>query len=298
MLATRWQRSDRSLDWIQLIKTNPIKKNYNQAYIYPNRYWMGVAEAIQLRSGQANFYKIFLRAVFTGCAVFAAYSMAGDNRISCYAAERNKHFILEVLQSNVNDIIRVKRNSVTVDNNPPIRLLEIASGTGEHAGLFSEKIEDLLYLPTEPDLKMHDSIRSWTESSRGRVLQPLAFDVLQSFSSIDSVLPADFHNLNVDVMICINMIHISPYKCTEALFCLADKCLSLNSFLLTYGPYKINDQMVESNENFDRSLKARNPEWGIRDVEEITQSANKYGISLVRSVSMPANNMCLIFQRI
>lgn len=218
-----------------------------------------------------------------------------SKRLVCYAAERNKHFILEVLQNKIGLLREKVQHSITKPSTPTIKILEIASGTGEHAALFATSIPDVIYQPTEPDVSMHNSIRSWNENNKN-VLNPIGME-LQSKLLINSILPIDFQSKNVDVIICINMIHISPYSCTDSLFCISEESLSKDGFLLTYGPYRVNGEMVESNVQFDVSLKNRNSEWGVRDLEEITETAKKYKMNLVESVPMPANNFCLIFQR-
>ena len=220
-----------------------------------------------------------------------AGSTSHGGRLVCYAAEKNKNFILEVLRDKIiknHDFEEARRNE-------GYKILEIASGTGEHAALFAQSIPNVIYLPTEPDASMHDSIRSWTKDVADKVLEPVAFDV-NSHASMHSILPESFTNNKVDIMICINMIHISPFIATDSLFYVASKCLNKNGCFLTYGPYRVDGTMVESNQNFDLSLKARNPEWGIRDLEDVIQIAKKYNMILHEKVSMPANNLSLIFR--
>jgi hypothetical protein len=195
---------------------------------------------------------------------------------------------LEVLEPRINNL----RNTIT---NDPIRIMEIASGTGEHAALFAESLLNIIYQPTEPQINMHDSIISWTSKiAKGVVNTPVALDV--SDKAYQSLLPEQFRENSVDAMICINMIHISPIECTDHLFRIASQSLQRNGFLLTYGPYRVNGSMVASNEDFDRNLKTRNTEWGIRDLETVREIANRHGMDLSETVSMPANNLCLVFR--
>lgn len=210
---------------------------------------------------------------------------------TCYAAGKNKEFILEVLRNVVGEMRSDEPDKT-------IKVLEIASGTGEHANLFASSISGLHYQPTEPDLSMHESIAAWTASatSTSRVNPPLPLDVTSSDAT--SLLPEDFAKNNVDVMICINMIHISPFHCTEALFRLAAGCLRPGGCLLTYGPYRVEGHMVESNVAFDQSLKARNPEWGVRDLEAVAEVAAREGVPLRRTVAMPANNLSVLFYKV
>lgn len=209
---------------------------------------------------------------------------------TCYAAAKNKHVILEVVRTEV-DAMRAEEPT------REMKVLEIASGTGEHACLFAESIANLLYQPTEPQQEMHESICAWTDTvSDSKVNKPIVLDV----NDPDSVLniPVSFSNASVDVMICINMIHISPFRSTRALFKLCSACLKSGGKLITYGPYRVNGEMVESNVAFDLSLKQRNAEWGVRDIEAVVAAAEEHGIKLEKTISMPSNNLSLVFCKV
>lgn len=216
--------------------------------------------------------------------------MSTSNRATCGPAERNKPFILDVLKTQIN-AIRATSSS------EKIKILEIASGTGEHAAHFGTFLPDVIFQPTEPNTEMHDSINAWcSDVPPGVVLPPIALDLL-SYNLDDVLTSANFARREVDVMICTNMIHISPYACTESLFKLAGECLTDKGFLLTYGPYRVNGEMTESNVNFDNSLRSRNAEWGIRDLETVKATSNTVGMDVVSTIEMPANNLCIIFKR-
>eukprot|EP01038_Epipyxis_sp_PR26KG_P013842 gene13842-18565_t len=223
--------------------------------------------------------------------------------ITCGPAERNKAPILQVLQTTINSIFRSKVSNegssaaIGKDGDKQLRILEVASGTGEHAAFFASEISNIIYQPTEPDVDMHPSINAWCEKEliEGKVFSPLPLNVNMNNEVIEAMLPSDFHE--VYGIICINMIHISPWKNTDDLFRIASQYLALNGFLLTYGPYKDNGNMVESNKEFDASLKARNSEWGIRDLTDVREVANNHGFDIDEMVNMPANNLCLIFRR-
>ncbi|KAJ1429661.1 hypothetical protein B484DRAFT_449280, partial [Ochromonadaceae sp. CCMP2298] len=208
-----------------------------------------------------------------------AQSAAAMSRQTCYAAAKNKEVILEVLKP-VCSTLRLDAP------NRPLRVLEIASGTGEHANHFAENIPDLLYQPTEPEVGMHESISAWTSTvTQSQVLPPIALEaggVLEDFSE-------------VDLMVCINMIHISPWASTDALFRTAAAALRTQGRMVTYGPYCVQGEMVQSNMDFDSSLRARNPEWGIRDLEAVVEAAGRHNIVLSEKVSMPSNNLCLVW---
>ena len=111
-------------------------------------------------------------------------------------------------------------------------------------------------------------------------------------------LTPEFAPGNVDMMICINMIHIAPFACTRALLRMAGSLLGIGKPLLLYGPFRVNGTMVESNAAFDESLKNRNSEWGIRDLETVVSIAEECGLSFEASHDMPANNLTVLFRRI
>jgi SAM-dependent methyltransferase len=142
--------------------------------------------------------------------------------LCCYAAGKNKQPILDVLKPRLQELQSASQRPVS-------KLLEIASGTGEHAQLFASSLPNVLYQPSEPMMEMHDSIRAWTEALP-HVLPPVCFDIL---SDDFSLLPTDFTDNSTDVMICINMVHISPFECTLGLFRSASRCLTSDGFLLT-----------------------------------------------------------------
>ena len=175
--------------------------------------------------------------------------------------------------------------------------MEIASGTGEHAAYFCSDCElspHLLYQPTEPLESMHESIKAWCQAY-SNILSPLCLDV-NDFNS-DSIFPTEFQSQQTNAVICINMIHISPWSSTSALFKLGHTIIKPGGLLITYGPYRVNGQMVASNIDFDLSLKSRNVEWGIRDIEDVEKIGQNYGFILEQTIEMPANNLTLLFRR-
>lgn len=191
------------------------------------------------------------------------------------AAERNAAGILEVLQ-------RVLPNSGTV--------LEIASGGGQHAIYFAEALANLQWQPTDLDRESMSSIAiRLKESSANNILPPLVLDVCTQPWPLESA----------SAMLCVNMIHISPWSCCEALMAGASTVLSSGAPLVLYGPYLVDGEpTAASNTAFDESLRARNPEWGIRNLEVVKQCAAAAGLDLVERIDMAANNMCLVFRRV
>ena len=191
------------------------------------------------------------------------------------AAARNREPILEVLR-------RVLPEEGVV--------LEIASGTGEHAAFYSAALPSLTWQPSDPAGGALESIRAWVEdSARANLLSPLELDVTRVPWPLE----------HADALLCINMIHISPWDATESLFAGAERLLSVGSPLVTYGPYRVSGRhTAPSNAAFDESLRSRDPRWGVRDLDELAALAQRSGFELGERVDMPANNMTLIWRRV
>ena len=166
-------------------------------------------------------------------------------------------------------------------------VLEIASGTGEHAVHFARAFPGVTWQPTNPDPGSRESIAAWrAEAALPNLAEPLALDVTAPW-------PLD----HADAIVCINMLHISPWEAALALFAGAGRLLSPGALLCTYGPYRFDGVAAPSNEDFDRSLRARDPRWGIRDLRDLTTAAGEHGLILRGAVAMPANNHTLLFRR-
>ena len=190
------------------------------------------------------------------------------------AAGRNRQPILDVLR-------RVL---------PPAGLvLEVASGTGQHAIFFSERLPALQWQPTDASPEALQSIGAWVnDAARDNLLAPLDLDVRSPQWPISQA----------DALLCINMIHISSWETTEALFQGASQLLAGGSPLVTYGPYRLHgEHTAPSNAAFDQSLRSRNARWGIREIDELRELAGRTGFVLEERVSMPANNMTLVWTR-
>nr|WP_315596155.1 DUF938 domain-containing protein [uncultured Cupriavidus sp.] len=190
------------------------------------------------------------------------------------ATERNREPILAVLREAL-------PKSGTV--------LEIASGTGQHAVHFAAALPNITWQPSDPDATHRESIAAWTaHAGTANVLAPLAIDVRQEPWGID----------NVDAIVCINMIHISPWAAAEALFAGAGKRLGAGGVLYLYGPYRRNGaHTAPSNEAFDRQLKVADAEWGVRDMEAVIALGAAQGLTCAEPVPMPANNFSLVFRK-
>ena len=168
-------------------------------------------------------------------------------------------------------------------------VLEVASGTGEHAVHFARTFPDLAWQPSDPDPEARASIAAWREEAAlPNLLPPLA---------LDAAAP-DWPIAGADAVVCINMVHISPPRATEGLVTGAARLLTAGAPLILYGPYREADgETAPSNLAFDRDLKARNPEWGLRTVEWLDGLAAGSGFRRTRRVAMPANNLTLVYRR-
>lgn len=168
-------------------------------------------------------------------------------------------------------------------------VLEIASGTGEHALHFARAFPALQWQPSDPDPQARDSIASWREESGlANLLPPL---------DLDAARP-DWPISRAAAIVCINMVHISPVAATEGLIAGAARLLVPGAPLLLYGPYLEDGlETAPSNVEFDRSLRARNAEWGLREVAWLDDLANGHGMERTRRVRMPANNLILVYRR-
>ena len=171
------------------------------------------------------------------------------------------------------------------------RVLEIAAGSGEHAVAFAAALPGLDWTPTDPSPEARASIAAWAAAADLPNLRaPLALDVLDTATWPQGPLQA---------LVCINMIHISPWAATEGLMALAGSRLANGGLLVLYGPYReTNVPLAASNAAFDESLKARDPAWGLRDLDTVTAVAKTEGLVLTRRVAMPSNNLMLLLRRV
>ncbi len=200
--------------------------------------------------------------------------MSTDPRLFAPATERNRHVILPVLQ-------RVLPASGTV--------LEIGSGSGEHAVFFAAQLPGLVWQPSDRDPAALASIRAWVgHAGAANVREPLALDLGAE----------DWPFTGVDALVCINVIHYSPWASTLGLLAGAARLLPPGGVLYCYGPYRRGGRhTAPSNEAFDAWLKSRDPRFGVRDLEAVEDEAVARGLRLDEVVDMPANNFSLVFRR-
>jgi len=168
-------------------------------------------------------------------------------------------------------------------------VLEVASGSGEHAVYFAGRFPSLIWQPSDPDREALRSIAAWSAEARSTNLrEPLLLDAAADAWPVE----------RADALLCVNMVHISPWAATQGLMRGAARVLGAGAPLILYGPYRRRGvPTAPSNEAFDASLKARNPEWGLRDLEDVAAEAERAGFTLERVVEMPANNLTVVFRR-
>jgi SAM-dependent methyltransferase len=190
------------------------------------------------------------------------------------SAERNREPILAVLR----DVLPASG-----------RVLEIASGTGQHAMCFAGALPGLDWQPSDADADARASIAAWiAHDGLPNVRAPLALDVHQPDWGVDVL----------DAVVCINMIHISPWSATHALFAGASRHLVDGGVLYLYGPYKRQgEHTAPSNDAFDRQLRSRDPGWGVRDMEAVVALGASAGFVCDEPIVMPANNFSLVFRK-
>jgi hypothetical protein len=169
-------------------------------------------------------------------------------------------------------------------------VLEVAAGTGEHAVFFAATFPALAWQPSDPSTEALASIAAYRADYAG--------DNLAAPVQLDAAEPEGWPVTGADAIVCINMVHISPWAATEGLFAGAGRLLAASGGpLILYGPYI--EQGVEtapSNLDFDASLKARNPAWGLRAAEALDQLAEQHGMARSARYALPANNIMLVYR--
>ena len=180
--------------------------------------------------------------------------------------------------------------AVLADWLPPAgTVLEVASGSGEHVVHFAAAFPRLDWQPSDPDADALSSIAAWSADERvPNLAPPLMLDAAA----------ADWPLASADAVLCINMVHISPWAATLGLLAGAARILPRGAPLILYGPYLETEvETADSNRAFDAGLRARNPEWGLRDRHQVAAAAADAGLGFVERRAMPANNLMLLFRR-
>ncbi|NJK64115.1 MAG: DUF938 domain-containing protein [Synechococcaceae cyanobacterium SM2_3_1] len=178
---------------------------------------------------------------------------------------------------------------------PEGTVLEVASGTGEHAVYFAPHLASRVWQPTEADPLLCDSIRAWTEHCPATNLKPpLLLNVQDSPWPLEDSPPQP----PITALVNINMIHIAPWSACLALMGGAGRLLPKGGVLYLYGPFqREGSHTAPSNAEFDQHLRLQDPAWGVRPLEEVTAAAAQEKLQLLAVESMPANNFSVIFQR-
>jgi hypothetical protein len=197
-----------------------------------------------------------------------------DRRQYAPATQRNRDFIVDVLRH-----VLPARGAI----------LEIASGSGEHVVHFAKSFPDLVFQPSDREPDALPSIAAWVKAAGvANARAPLVLDVMQS----------PWPRISADGILCINMIHISPWEATLGLIEGAAAILPPMAPLYLYGPYRrAAVATAPSNQAFDQSLRDRNPAWGLRDLEAVAAIAQAAGFSPPVVTEMPANNLSVVFRR-
>ncbi len=208
-----------------------------------------------------------------------------DLRRYAPATQRNREPILTVLQQVL----------------PPTgTILEISSGTGEHGIFMAPQLAPRYWLPSDPNPDARASIAAWQRFAPcDNMYPPIDLDASSSEWSIESgsVTIGDLTQQPITALVNINMIHIAPKSAYLGLFAGANRILPIGGILYLYGPFKQGGvHTAPSNAAFDASLRSQNPEWGVRDLEEITTVAQSHNLALQKVYPMPANNLSVVFK--
>ena len=202
------------------------------------------------------------------------------NRKYAPATQRNRQPILEIL-------LQVLPANGTI--------LEIASGTGEHAVFFAPHLSARQWLPSEPNPELRASITAWAEYlPANNLYPPLELDAQERVWAVENTALTESQ---IVAIVNINMIHISPWSACLGLMAGAGRILPPGGIIYLYGPYKQGgEHTAPSNAAFDESLRAENSEWGVRDLEDVVSAAKAQNLNFLKTSQMPANNLSVVFQ--
>jgi hypothetical protein len=202
-----------------------------------------------------------------------------DARRSAAATQRNREPIFEVLSRWLPARGRV---------------LELASGTGEHVVWLAQRLPGLLFVPSDPDPESRASIAAWTaHEGVANVRPPLALATTDPDWQASPGVPEE-----LAAILCINLLHVAPWPAALGLARGAAAALEPGGLLYLYGPYRRGGRhTAPSNEAFDASLRARDPAWGVRDLEAVLAACEGAGLALAELVAMPANNLSVLLRR-
>ncbi len=213
--------------------------------------------------------------------IYNAKIEAGPGRLlRAEATDRNRGAILETLK-------KVLPAEGVV--------LEVGSGTGQHVAYFAPRLPGLIWRPSDRDPDMLASITAWAaranEAGAENLMAPLRLDVGDH--------PWPLAEGQARVVVCINMIHITPWSSALALMKGAARVLEVGGILYLYGAFRVKGRhSAPSNQEFDHSLRSKNPEWGVRDLEEVARAAANRGFGPPETIDMPNNNLSVVFRKV
>jgi cyclopropane fatty-acyl-phospholipid synthase-like methyltransferase len=189
---------------------------------------------------------------------------------------------------NRDPILAVFRTRVAAD----ARVLEIGSGSGEHAVHLCTALPGLDWQPSDPDPANRESMMAWIDhSGLSNVRPPLDIDVRAATWGVEAIAP-------FDVVVSINMIHVAPWQCALALLEGAARLLRESGVVFLYGPFmRGGAHTAPSNAAFDERLRNENSQWGVRDLDDVVRAGSELGLHCVDVVPMPANNLSVILRR-
>ncbi|PSO58018.1 MAG: SAM-dependent methyltransferase [Cyanobacteria bacterium QH_6_48_35] len=216
-------------------------------------------------------------------------NLSDDVRQYASATERNREPILEVLKG----VLPAKGT-----------ILEVASGTGEHAVFFAPRLRPRYWLPSEANPQLRASITAWqVYFPADNLYPPFNLDVRapiwfpETGKLPEELRKSNFTPASLTAIVSINLIHIAPWSACLGLMAGAGHLLPPGGILYLYGPFKQGGvHTAQSNAAFDEALRTQNPEWGVRDLDEVTEVASQQNLTLLESIEMPANNLSVVFQ--
>lgn len=221
-----------------------------------------------------------LSAIFLIFKVHSVKARIFSRKINYPSADRNKGPILQILDKHFDHQIYGS-------------VLEISSGTGQHLAHFAPHFPRLQFQPTEYDKSLFGSIKAYcADVPTKNVKDPIYLDIQQDWRTWN------LHD-KYDYAININMIHVAPFSCTTGLFKNVSGVLKPRGLLITYGPYANNGVLEpQSNRDFDRNIRQRDPNFGVRDIQDLIKLAEAYNMNLTHIHEMPSNNKCLVWEKV
>ena len=199
------------------------------------------------------------------------------------AFHRNKEPMLKVLQAILPQL--------------PLKVIEIASGSGQHGPYFCSHLSNLKWWPTDIYEGAINSINAWKQHHSLTTVQPACLLDVTSEQWMRGQTMIGLPD-QADVILSMNMIHIAPFAATKGLLAGAGQKLPVGGMLVLYGPFKQHDvAFAPSNKSFDESLKSRNPQWGIRQLEDVAQIASIHKLALDQIINLPSNNLAVVFKK-